>query len=138
MTVALSDREKEIVRSFASGSDTMRAAARQVYDHYFPLIGASTVEMRFLSEAFNTVPDLALRNRYRREILGRPPTITPLSAYPLESDGHTQPEGNLRTALTLVHQHVTGADPLSDNDLRFWMDIIAKHAVNTNWVVYVP
>lgn len=67
----MSEREKEIIRQFASGSDTLRSSAIEIYRYYIPILGAygKSPEMNFMSEIDNPIPDYALRAHYRKVLL---------------------------------------------------------------------
>lgn len=68
----MSKGEKYAVREFAKESGhhgPNRSKVWEIYSYYNRLGVHDTPEMRFLSEVFNPVPDLALRAHYRQELL---------------------------------------------------------------------
>lgn len=70
--VRLSDAEKVIVRSAAEGDKAVRDEAEAIYLRNVAAHvngGRKSVEMNFLSETFNVCPDLALRAKYRKQVL---------------------------------------------------------------------
>lgn len=74
--ILLTDEEKAVVRAIAEGISSVNivAEAQRIFRKYAkPRFseGKKSVEIDFLSEVFNQVPDLALRAQYRKKILAQ-------------------------------------------------------------------
>lgn len=66
----MTEREKEIIRSFANGSDVLRSSAIEIHRYYIPTLGVrGTDEQRFMAEIDNPCPDFGLRAQYRKVLL---------------------------------------------------------------------
>lgn len=64
------DEHKTII-DFAKGQTALRKEATRVFLKYLglPLAHKDTPEMLFMSEVVNPFPDLALRAKYRKELV---------------------------------------------------------------------
>lgn len=66
----LNSTEKDIVKNFAK-HDVGIEQCKVIYFKYLRLIGSrGSLEMNFLSEVFSVSPDLSLKARLRKQIIG--------------------------------------------------------------------
>lgn len=68
----MSDADKNTIRFFAEGDNSLREEAIKIYRKYMPILGSygcGYPEMDFMSEVDNPVPDWSLRSDYRKRLL---------------------------------------------------------------------
>jgi len=71
--IVMTDGEKREIQLYAAGNRGKREAAEAAYFRCLPNLEGhrKIVEMSFMSEATNKVPDLLLRARYRKELVAK-------------------------------------------------------------------
>lgn len=69
--MAMETADRELIERFAAGETSLREAAIEAFRRNIPAVGIRGDEcMMFMSEIDSPMPDLALRARYRRAVLG--------------------------------------------------------------------
>jgi hypothetical protein len=66
----MTKNEREVIINFAKGQVALRKEAIGIFLKYLGVGRCMDIlEMRFMSEISNPCPDLALRSKYRKELL---------------------------------------------------------------------